>query len=69
MEHNDRKENVEIYGFCVYDKVFSMLFAIDTKYIPQDLSAFHFDVIFIEANYLEDTIKFALLDAQKKQKC
>lgn len=66
LEHNDKNEKVETFGYIFnVDLTFNMLFATDTKYIPQDLSNFSFDVIFIEANYLEDTVRYALQDAEK----
>jgi phosphoribosyl 1,2-cyclic phosphodiesterase len=68
LEHFDKGEKVETFGFILnVDNEMNMLFATDTKYIPQDLSKFNFDVIFIEANYLEDTVKYALLDAEKSK--
>ena len=68
LEHFDKGEKVESFGFIFnVDLEFNMLFATDTKYIPQDLSNFSFDVIFIEANYLEDTVKYALIDAEKSK--
>ena len=68
LEHFDKGEKVETFGFILnVDNEFNMLFATDTKYIPQDLSKFSFDVIFIEANYLEDTVRYALQDAEKEK--
>jgi len=68
LEHFDKGERVETFGYIFdIDNEFTMLFATDTKYIPQDLSQFKFDVVFLEANYLEDTIKYALLDAEKEK--
>ena len=45
-----------------------MLYVIDTRYIPQDLSQYKFDVIFIEANYLEDKVMWALTLKESKNK-
>lgn len=68
LEHFDKGEKVETFGFILnVDNEFNVLFATDTKYIPQDLSKFSFDVIFIEANYLEDVVKYALLEAEKSK--
>lgn len=68
LEHFDKNEKVTNYGYIIkIDNEFRILFAIDTKYIPQDLSNFKFDLIFVEANYIEDTISWALKDAKRKQ--
>lgn len=68
LEHFDKGERVETFGYILdVDLEFKMLFATDTKYIPQDLSSFSFNVIFIEANYLEDTVKYALQNAEKEK--
>lgn len=68
MEHYDVNQKVENYGFIIHIKnKYHILFVIDTKYIPQDLSNYQFDMIFIESNYIEDSIKHALYDAEKKQ--
>jgi phosphoribosyl 1,2-cyclic phosphodiesterase len=68
LEHHDANVQVENFGFIIeVSNDYHILFAIDTKYIPQDLSAYKFNLIFIEANYVENNIKFALFDAQRKQ--
>lgn len=68
LEHHDVNEQVENYGYIInIGENFDILFAIDTKYIPQDLSDYKFKYIFIEANYIEQNIKFALYDAQKNK--
>lgn len=67
LEHHDTNEHIENYGYIInIGKNFDILFAIDTKYIPQDLSDYKFKMIFVEANYIENNIKFALYDAQKQ---
>lgn len=66
MEHYDSDKKITNYAYIInLANDFNILFATDTKYIPQDLSNFKFDVILIEANYLEDTVSIALRDAQK----
>lgn len=66
LEHYDTDKKVENFGYIFeIENDFKMLFAIDTKYIPQDLSKFQFNVIFIEANYLHDKIHFAMKNATK----
>jgi phosphoribosyl 1,2-cyclic phosphodiesterase len=66
LEHFDNGERVNNFGYIidVDDSDFTILFVTDTKFIPQDLSKFSFDMILIEANYLEDTTTFALREAQ-----
>jgi ribonuclease BN (tRNA processing enzyme) len=64
LEHFDVDKRVTNYGYIIkIDDDFRILFATDTKYIPQDLSNFKFDVMFVEANYLEDVVTIALKDA------
>ena len=68
LEHHDTDKQIENFGYIIeLEKDYSILFAIDTKYIPQDLSDYKFNLIFIEANYIESNIKFALFDAQKNK--
>ena len=66
LEHYDKGEKVYNLGYIikVANKV-RILYVIDTKYLPQDLSTFAFDYIFIEANYLEDKVMWAFKDAQR----
>lgn len=68
LEHYDSDRQVENFGYIItIDNEYNILFVIDTKYIPQDLSAYQFNMIIIEANYLEDNIKYALNDARLKK--
>ncbi len=67
LEHFDKGEKIYNLGYIIkIDNEYQILFATDTKFLPQDFSAFEFDMIFIEANYLEDKVTFALRDAQRK---
>ena len=69
MEHYDKDEKVYNLGYIIkVANEIRILYVIDTKFLPQDLSTFAFDYIFIEANYLEDKIKFAFNDAVKNNK-
>lgn len=67
LEHNDTREKVTNYGYLInVENEFNMLFVIDTKYIPQNLSNAKFDVIFIEANYITQNVIFAIKNANKR---
>ncbi len=68
LEHFDKGEKIYNLGYIIKDDTdFRLLFVTDTKYIPQDLSKFKFDIIMIEANYLEDKVTHALRDARMKK--
>lgn len=68
LEHHDVNEHIENFGYIInIGDDFNILFAIDTKYLPQDLSDYTFKMIFIEANYIENNIRFALYDAIKQK--
>lgn len=69
LEHFDKGARVTTYGYIISidNGAFNILFCTDTKYLPQDLSAWQFDMILIEANYLEDTTMYALRDAQENK--
>ena len=54
--HQDKGKDIYNLGYIIsIANEFNMLYVIDTRYIPQDLSHYKFDVIFIEANYLEES--------------
>lgn len=66
--HQDKGKDIYNLGYIIsVGNDFNMLYVIDTRYIPQDLSQYKFDVIFIEANYLEDKVMWALRDAKRRQ--
>ena len=66
LEHYDADVKIYNLGYIIkVDDDFRMLFATDTKYIPQDLSNFAFDFIMIEANYVEDIIRHAMKNSNK----
>jgi ribonuclease BN (tRNA processing enzyme) len=68
MEHYDEDRKVVNYGYYIkVDDEFNILFVTDTKFIPQDLTDIKFDLIFIEANYLEDKVRFAFKDAENNR--
>lgn len=68
LEHYDKDTKVYNLGYVIsVGDDFKMLFVIDTKFIPQDLSNIKFDLIFIEANYIRDNVYFALRDANRNK--
>jgi hypothetical protein len=66
LEHYDTNQKVENYGYVIsVDGEYHILYAIDTKSIPEELKFIQYDIMLIEANYVENNIKIALSDAIK----
>jgi len=67
LEHYDANHRVENFAYVIaVDGEYHILYAIDTKSVPEELRMFQFDVMMIEANYVENNIKIALSDAIKE---
>lgn len=68
MEHHDIDKQIENFGYVIkVNNDYQILYVIDTKYIPQDLSEYQFNMMIVEANYLEQNIKYATFDAIKNK--
>jgi len=66
LEHYDSDKRVENFAYVIsIDGLYHILYAIDTRRIPEELKFFKYDIMMIEANYVENNIKIALSDAKK----